>query len=112
MAVVLVCLLVALARRKYGWIDLAILVHLMNMIAPQAFRHLAVIWFGFSHVLGNIVSRVVVGIIFFVVVTPIGVWRRLSGADPLQLKPFKAGRGSVMEVRNHTYIGKDIEKPY
>jgi saxitoxin biosynthesis operon SxtJ-like protein len=112
MAIVLVCLLLAFARKKFGWVDLAILVHVVNMIAPQVFRPLAVVWFGFSHVLGNIVSRVVMGLIFFLVVTPIGVLRRLSGADSLQLKPFKDGRGSVMEERNHTYTGKDIEKPY
>jgi hypothetical protein len=40
------------------------------------------------------------------------VLRRLLGADALQLRTFKAGRGSVMRERNHTYVGKDIENVY
>ena len=112
MAIVLIFLLAALARKKFGYVDIAILVHVINMIVPQVFRPAAVVWFGFSHVMGNVVSQVIMAIVFFLVVTPIAVWRRLSGADALQLKPFKAGRGSVMEQRNHTFTGKDIEQPY
>src|SRR4026209_1816958 len=112
MAIVLIFLLAALARKKFGYVDIAILVHVINMIVPQVFRPAAVVWFGFSHVMGNVVSQVIMAIVFFLVVTPMAVWRRLSGADALQLKPFKAGRGSVMEQRNHTFTGKDIEQPY
>lgn len=112
MAVVLIFLIAALARRKFGYVDLAIATHVINMIAPQVFRPAAVVWFGFSHVMGNVVSQAIMAIVFFLVVTPIAVWRRLSGADALQLKPFKAGRGSVMEARNHTFTGKDLEQPY
>jgi ABC-type nitrate/sulfonate/bicarbonate transport system permease component len=109
---VLVCLILALARRKFGYVELAILVHLINMIAPQAFRPVAVVWFGLSQIMGNVVSRVVMVIVFFVVVTPIAFWRRLQGADALRLKIFKAGHGTVMQQRNHTFSRKDLEKPY
>jgi len=112
MAVVLIFLIAFLAGRKLGYLYLAIASHVINMVTPQVFRPAAVVWFGFSHVMGNVVSRVIMAIVFFLVVTPIGMWRRLSGADALLLKPFKAGRGSVMEVRNHTFTGKDIEQPY
>jgi hypothetical protein len=112
MAIVLIALIAAVARKKLAYVNVAILVHVVNMIAPQVFRPAAVVWFAFSHVMGNVVSHVIMAIVFFLVVTPIAVWRRMSGADALQLKPFKAGRGSVMEERNHTFTGKDIEQPY
>jgi hypothetical protein len=112
MALVLVLLLIAVAGKQNGYITAAILVHVLNMAAPQFFRPFAVCWFALSHVMGLIVSKVIMAIIFFGVVTPIGVWRRLRGADALQLKTFKSGRGSVMEIRDHRYIGKDIEQPY
>ena len=64
------------------------------------------------HVLGAIVSKIVLGVIFFLVVTPIGVIRRWIGADALQLRTFKSGRSSVMTVRNHTYTAADLEHPY
>jgi hypothetical protein len=112
MAVVLVLLLIAVAGKRSGYISGAIVVHVLNMTAPQLFRPFAVLWFALSHVMGLIVSKIIMGMIFFGVVTPIGVWRRLRGADALQLKTFKSGRGSVMEARDHLYIGKDIEQPY
>ena len=44
------------------------------------------VWMGIAFVLGNIMTRVVVAVVFFGVVTPIGVAQRLAGRDRLQLK--------------------------
>ena len=112
MAMVLVLLLFWAFRRSDSYVVAAIIVHVVNMVAPKIFRPVAVVWFGASHLLGTIASKVILTIIFFAVVTPIGLWRRMIGADSLQLKAFKAGKGSVMKERNHKFIGKDLEQPY
>jgi hypothetical protein len=112
MALVLVLLIVWFFRRRDGYIVAALVVQVVTMAAPQVFRPLAVVWFGISHVMGAVVSRVLLSIVFFVVVTPVGLWRRLTGADSLQLKAFGGGRDSVMRTRNHTFVGKDLEQPY
>jgi hypothetical protein len=112
MALVLVFLILAVAKKKFGYVELAVVFHVINMIAPQVFRPAAVLWFGLSQLMGNVVSRIVMVIVFFAIVTPIAMWRRMQGADTLRLKIFKAGRGSVMEQRNHTFSRKDLEKPY
>jgi hypothetical protein len=112
MAVVLLLLLLALARQQRVYVTAAVGVHLVNMIAPQIFRPAAVVWFGLSHVLGMVASRVILTVVFFVLVTPMGLWRKLRGADSLQLTAFKRDRGSVMHTRNHKFSGKDIEQPY
>ena len=44
------------------------------------------IWFKFGLLLGKIISPIVMGIIFFLVVTPIGLIMRLLGKDLLNLK--------------------------
>ena len=44
------------------------------------------LWFEFGILLGKIVSPLVMGIIFFLVVTPIGLTMRLFGKDVLNLK--------------------------
>jgi len=44
------------------------------------------LWFKFGILLGKIVSPVIMGIIFFLVVTPIGIFMRLLGKDLLNLK--------------------------
>lgn len=43
---------------------------------------------------------------------PVGLLRRFSGKDPLNLKAFKAGSTSVMKERNHRFVAADLEKPY
>jgi hypothetical protein len=112
MAMVLIVLLSTLAARRDYLILLAIGLLVLNMTRPQLFRPAAVIWFGLAHLLGMITSRVVLTIIFFVLVTPVGMVRRALGADTLKLKSFKRGHESVMEGRNHTFCADDIVKPY
>lgn len=52
-----------------------------NLLAP-----LNIIWFKFGILLGKIVSPLIMGVIFFLVVTPIGIIMRLMGKDVLNLK--------------------------
>jgi uncharacterized membrane protein YgdD (TMEM256/DUF423 family) len=112
MAVVLLLLLFWLFQRHEGYVIAAVVVHLVCMTIPGVFRPVAVVWFGASHLLGSVVSRVLLAAIFFTVVTPIGLVRRIAGADSLRLRAFKRGSGSVMLERNHTFTGKDLERPY
>ena len=44
------------------------------------------LWFKFGILLGKIISPIVMGIIFFLVVTPIGLIMRLIGKDVLNLR--------------------------
>tara|TARA_Y100000389_G_C17045191_1_gene310061 strand:+ start:123 stop:506 length:384 start_codon:yes stop_codon:yes gene_type:complete len=44
------------------------------------------LWFKFGILLGKIISPIIMGIIFFLVVTPIGLIMRLLGKDVLNLK--------------------------
>ena len=44
------------------------------------------IWFKIGIFLGNLVAPIIMGIIFFIVVTPIGLFMKLIGKDLLQKK--------------------------
>ena len=44
------------------------------------------IWFKFGLFLGKIISPLIMGLIFFLVVTPIGVFMRILGKDLINLK--------------------------
>jgi hypothetical protein len=113
MALVLILLVVwLLGARHNAYIVAAFGAHVVNMIAPQMFRQIAVIWFGVSFLLGATASRVILTAVFFAVVTPVGLTRRILGADPMRMRAFKASRKSVMIQREHTYVGKDLEQPY
>jgi hypothetical protein len=113
MAMVLLCLILAVSpKHPHRYLFAAMALQVVNMIVPQVFRPIAVVWLGFSNLLGEIVPKILLSIVFFLVVTPIGVLRRLAGKDALKLRAFKASRDSVMLERNHTFIGQDLEKPY
>ena len=112
MALVLVLLILRLFFTHEMLLPGAIVTLVINMIVPQFYRPLAVVWLGFAHVLGTIMSRIILGLVFFAIVTPVALIRRMLGKDSLRLTAFKTGTDSVMVVRNHTFTAKDIEKPY
>ncbi len=112
MAMVLLLLLVYIRTRRDGFLWWAFILHVLNMIVPKIYAPIAVVWLGFSHVLGTVMSKILLTILFFGVITPIGILRRLFGKDSLKLRSFKANRDSALVVRNHVFEGQDIEKPY
>jgi hypothetical protein len=112
MGVVLLFLLIFVARKREGWLLAAMGLHVLNMIAPQVYRPVAVVWLGLSERLGAVSSKILLSLVYFGVVTPIGVLRRLAGKDSLKLRAFKASRESAMWERNHKFSGGDLKQPY
>ena len=112
MAMVLLCLLVGFLADADWLFTLAVPVLVLTMVAPKAYGPIAVVWLGISHLLGTVVSRILLTVVFFVVVLPVGLVRRMLGKDSLQLREFGKGKGSVMRVRDHVYAPADIDKPY
>jgi hypothetical protein len=112
MAMVLICLLLGYWGKFPKFLPVSLVLLLITMIWPNAFRPLGTLWFGLSHLMSSVVSRVVLSVVYFLVVTPIGLIRRATGADALQLKKWKQGPDSVFIVRQDAIQGKDLENPY
>ena len=58
----------------------------LGLLNSKILAPLNKIWFKFGIFLGKIVSPLIMGVIFFLVVTPIGLIMRLLGKDLLNLK--------------------------
>jgi Saxitoxin biosynthesis operon protein SxtJ len=112
MAMVLLFMLLSISPRHHRLLFVAMALHVLNMTVPLIYRPVAVLWLGLSDMVGAVMSKVLLSIVFFLVVTPIAVLRRLFGKDALQLRTFKAGKNSVMRERNHTFTARDLESPY
>jgi len=112
MAIVLILLLIGFFTNIDLFYKIAIPVLLMNMIFPMFYYPFAILWFGLSNLLGTIVSKILLSVIFFLLVFPIAIMRRLFGKDTLLLTKFKKSTESVMKTRNQTYIATDLEKPF
>lgn len=112
MALVLACLLLGLFRDRPGWFAAATALLVLNMTAPALFKPAARVWLGLARLLGGVMSRVLLTLVFCLVVTPVGLVRRAMGRDSLRLKEFKKDDSSVFQVRDTTFAAPDVERPY
>jgi len=100
----------ATGNRRLLWLSVSFL--LVALLKPVIFKPIAWVWFGFSHLLGEVMTTLVLSVVFFLVVTPIGVVRRLTGYDPMRIRPENAQRISAFTVRNHKFVSDDLERPF
>jgi len=112
MALVLIALICFAVLRHDAWLWAAVAILVINMIFPIIFKPFAFIWFGFSRILGTFMSKIMLALVFFLVVFPIGFLRRISGKDSLRLRQFRKEKTSVFAERNHEYTAADLDKPY
>jgi hypothetical protein len=112
MAFVLIFLLVSYFTKSDIFIIISICLLLFNMIYPNIYRPLSRVWFGISNILGSVVSRLIMTLIFFLFVTTIGIFRKVIRADSLQLKEWKRDNTSVFRVRDQAFQPEEIERPY
>tara|TARA_B100000959_G_scaffold266572_1_gene309126 strand:+ start:181 stop:588 length:408 start_codon:yes stop_codon:yes gene_type:complete len=57
-----------------------------GLLAPASVRPFYRLWMRFGLIMNAIISRVVLGIVFYLIVTPFGLVFRLRGLDPLKRK--------------------------
>lgn len=112
MAMVLILLLLELFLGSGTYYKLAIPTLVINMIIPRVFYPFAYLWFGFAHIMGTIMSKILLFLVFIIMVIPVGVIRKIIGRDNLKLKNWKKSSDSVFINRDHLYTANDIEKPY
>jgi hypothetical protein len=112
MAAVLILLLVTWFTANMTLVIPAIVVLILTMTVPVVFKPLSVVWFGLANLLGHLASTVILSVLFFVVLMPVGIVRKAGGADALRLKKWRNGDESAFVVRDHTFTAGDLEKPY
>jgi xanthosine utilization system XapX-like protein len=69
-----------------AFIVVSIIFALLALVVPRALALLNKLWFYLGEALGKVVSPIVLGIIFYGILTPISVVTRLFGRDELRLK--------------------------
>jgi hypothetical protein len=82
------------------------------LIAPIVNYPFTFIWLNLSDLLGKLMSKILLTIIFFVFVCPMAFYRKAIGKDSLRLKEFRKGTNSVFTERNHDYTKEDFSNPY
>jgi len=84
-----------------GWFMLAssIILLVIALVRPSILGSLNQAWFKFGLLLSRVVTPLILGVVFFLVVTPMAITRRLLGKDSLNLK-FESSLKSYWINRN------------
>ena len=78
--------LLKIGEIRYWSVFISVIFLLLGLINSYLLSPLNKIWFNFGKLLGKIISPLIMGVIFFLVVTPIGLIMRALGKDILSLK--------------------------
>lgn len=73
---------------------------LATLLKPMVLHPFNRIWFKFGILLGKVISPIVLGILFFLLIVPVGIATRLFGRDELDLK--KSNQNTCWKVRDET----------
>ena len=92
------------------WIGAGVLFGLWGLVWPAGLKPVYRVWMTLAVILGYFVSRILLSVIYYLVVTPIGLIMRLIGKDLLDLK--LKDRDSYWHVRDDEYDPKRTEKMY
>lgn len=72
--------------KNWYWFSAAAVFALLAFFLPLALRPLNLIWFKFGILLHHVISPIILGLMFFLVFTPIGLFMRIAGKRPLNLE--------------------------
>ena len=102
--VVFFCL-IAVSMALYGnnsykyYLLVAFVLFIISIVSPKILRPLNILWFKFGMVLHQIISPIILGLLFFTVVTPTGLLMRIFGKRPLNLR-FDSKLSTYWVIRN------------
>ncbi len=112
MAAVLLCLIAGFLWNNLLFFKIAVPVVVLTMILPVTMYPFAVFWYNLANLLSQVASRILLSVVYFGLVFPVGLIRRLAGKDSLQLKNFKKDKTSVMVNIDKVYTKDDLKKPF
>ena len=114
------CFIVALVKLHNGasphtqklWMEAGVALLIIGLfIAPLA-TLISQLWLKLSHLLGAVMSRLLMSLVFFLVLLPLALLRRLvTRSDSLQLKR-KAEGASYYAAEVKKYAASDLQFPW
>ncbi|GIK33694.1 MAG: hypothetical protein BroJett010_02530 [Gammaproteobacteria bacterium] len=93
---------------RWPWVIAAVLV-IWALAAPASLRPVYRGWMRLGLLLGKVTTPLIMGVVFFLVVTPMGIARRLLGKDTLA-RSFDAA--ASYRLPSHRGKAKDLENPF
>ena len=89
----------------------ALITLLASLLFPILYTPFAWLWFGLAKVLERVMSKALLFLIFFLVITPVGLIRKALGKDSLHTG-LSGKKKSFFETPMHTYKREDMDNQY
>lgn len=93
----------------YVLVYIALGLMLMSLLSKWLSAKFVWLWFKLGEGMGYIMSKVILGVVFFFFLFPISVLYRMFNKDALQLRRKD---DTTYTDRSHTYTASDLENPW
>lgn len=97
--------------RKPAFAGLALALLALPLISRKAASRLAALWLGFSEILGAVNTKVLLGAVYFLLLTPLAFFFRLFHRGGFNAKADPAA-ASYFEEKKHVFAAADLEEPW
>jgi hypothetical protein len=94
------------------WLIISLALGFIAVLAPRLLAPFNRAWFRLGELLGRIVSPIVLGIIFFVLLVPIALIARLFGRDELRLKQRQTDTSYWVERTQPTFTSDSFNNQF
>jgi len=112
LALVLILLIAIHLFDVHALVPALFAVVLALMIKPTLLKPFAAFWLGLSELLGTFMSKVILSLVFFLLVTPVALLRAAMGKDPMQKKGWKQGSNTAFRPVHKTLGPEDLGKMF
>ena len=99
-------LLIYLITKSNLFLYLAFAFGITGIFIKPLAKYISIAWFKLADILNYFVSKIILGMLFFVVLFPVSLLYKITNKDKLRLKQSK---NSNWIERNHTYSSADLK---
>ena len=104
---VMVLIIFFLGNKNLKLLYIALALGAIAILIPALSRKIHDLWMKFAELLGLVMNKVILSLVFFIFLVPVALLSRLFRKNPLRNKREKA---SYFSDRNFTYTKKSLEQ--
>lgn len=104
---VIVLIILFLIYRNDNLIYASLALGAIAIFIPSLSRKIHDVWMKFAELLGFVMNKVILGLVFFIFLVPIAFLSKMFRKNPLKVKK---GMNTYFSERNFTYTKKSLEQ--
>ena len=85
---------------------------LFGAILPRALKWIYIAWMSVAFVLGFVMAHLILAVLFYLILTPLGLVARLAGKDFLSLKLDRAAKSYWIPRAQNSKSASDYERQF